>query len=225
MATQQVQIKLSGLARRLVQDKLISEADAAKHHETAIKKKVPFVSLIVEKGAAKPKVIANCAAMEFGLPLLDLGVLELDNEVVKMVKEETVRQNHALPLMKRGNRIYVAISDPTNFQGLEAIKFATGMTIEGILVEEDKLTKTIDAAMAANDTTMMDMEGDDDLENLDVDAVDENANDKGASASDADDTPVVRFVNKVLLDAINKGASDVHFEPYEKVYRVRLPPC
>lgn len=222
MATQQAQIKLSGLARRLVQDKLISEADAVKHHETAIKKKVPFVSLIVEKQAAKPRDIANCAAQEFGLPLMDLGTMEIDSEVVKLVKEQVIHQHHVLPLIKRGNRMFVAISDPTNFQGLEAIKFNTGLTIEGILVEEDKLTKIIESALAENDTSMMDMGDDEDLDNLDVESVDENAGDDSGSSSDADDTPVVRFVNKVLLDAINKGASDIHFEPYEKVYRVRL---
>ena len=221
MATQTSQVKLSGLARRLVQDKLISEADAAKHHAAALKKKTPFVSYLVETGSVKSIDIANCASHEFGLPLMDLNATEVEPEIAKMVDEKVVRQHHALPIYKRGNRLYIGISDPTNLQALDAIKFNTGLTTEGILVEEDKLAKTIDSVMAANDTSM-DL-GDDDLDDLEISAEDDDINARADSeVTTGDDTPVVRFINKVLLDAINKGASDIHFEPYEKVYRVRL---
>ena len=222
MATQSSQVKLSGLAKRLVQDKLLTEDNAAKLHTAALKKKVPFVTHLVESNAVKSIDIANCASHEFGLPLIDLSAMDIETEVAKLVDEKVVRQHHALPLYKRGTRLYVGISDPTNLQALDAIKFNTGLTSEGILVEEDKLTKTIDSVMAANDTSLSDL-GDDSLDDLDISAEDDGVS---AASSDndsvGDDTPVVRFVNKVLLDAINKGASDIHFEPYEKQYRVRF---
>jgi type IV pilus assembly protein PilB len=125
-----------------------------------------------------------------------------------------------LPVFRRGKRLFVAVSDPTNLAALDEIKFHVGMTTEAILVQDDKLAKNIEKAMAANDTSLSDM-ADSDLD--DVEFADEDAVPGGdVSESDADDTPVVRFVNKVLLDAINKGASDIHFEPYEKSYRVRF---
>ncbi len=222
MATQSAQLKLSGLARRLVQDKLITEEDAIKHHATALKKKIPFVTHLVENNVAKAIDIANCASQEFGLPLLDLSIVDIESDIAKLVDEKVVRQHHALPLYKRGNRLYVGISDPTNLQALDAIKFNTGLTTEGILVEENKLVKTIDTVLAQNDNSLSDL-GDDSLDDLEISADDDlQANNSDASEVTGDDTPVVRFINKVLLDAINKGASDIHFEPYEKVYRVRL---
>lgn len=220
MATQSAQVKLSGLARKLVQDGLLQELDAIKHHEGALKKKVPFVSYLVEQNILKSSDIANVAAHEFGMPLLDIGVLEIDPETTKLVDEKLIRQHHALPLYKRGNRLNVAVSDPTNLQALDEIKFHVGLTTEAILVEEDKLAKIIEKALDASDTSMTDL-SDSDLDDLEITSDDDEAG-KGADDSGIDDTPVVRFINKVLLDAINKGASDIHFEPYEKTYRVRL---
>ena len=220
MATQSAQVKLSGLARKLVQDGLLSDADAAKHHEDALKKKTPFVSFLVENKILSAADIANIAALEFGQPLLDLATIDLDPDVVKLVEEKLVRSHHALPLFKRGNRLFLAVSDPTNLQALDEIKFHVGMTTEAILVEEDKLHKIIDKALEAGDTSLNDLD-DSDLDDLEISSEDEAKASDGDSDS-ADDTPVVRFVNKILLDAINKGASDIHFEPYEKTYRVRL---
>jgi type IV pilus assembly protein PilB len=138
-----------------------------------------------------------------------------------MVSEKLIRQHHALPLFKRGNRLYIAISDPTNLGAIDEFKFHTGINTEGVLVEEEKLHKAIDIALDEMDTTMSDLM-DADLDNLDVVSMDDENADGDVSASDIDDTPVVRFVNKVLLDAINKGASDIHLEPYEKDFRVRF---
>ena len=220
MATQSAQVKLSGLARKLVQDGLLSDADAAKHHEDALKKKTPFVSFLVENNILSAADIANIAALEFGQPLLDLATIELDPEVIKLVEEKLVRSHHALPLFKRGNRLFLAVSDPTNLQALDEIKFHVGMTTEAILVEEDKLHKIIEKALEAGDTSLSDLD-DTDLDDLEITSDEEKKAGDGDSDS-ADDTPVVRFINKILLDAINKGASDIHFEPYEKTYRVRL---
>lgn len=137
-----------------------------------------------------------------------------------MVDEKLVRKHHALPLYKRGNRLFVAVSDPTNLQALDEIKFHVGANTEAVLVEEGKLKQVIEKAMAGADTSLADMSGDGDLDDLDIGGGDE-VEDDSAGDTDLDDAPVVRFVNKVLLDAINSGASDIHFEPYEKAYRVR----
>jgi type IV pilus assembly protein PilB len=221
MATPGTKIQFSGLARKLVQDGLISDVQAQQAYEAATKKKVPFVTHLVENKIADSRSIAQSAAEEFGVPLLDIDAVDLESDVVKLVKEDLVRKHHSLPLYKRGNRLFIAVSDPTNLQALDEIKFHVGMSIEAILVQDDKLARAIDKALEAADTSLSEL-ADSDLD--DVEFVDEDALSAGGdvSESEADDTPVVRFVNKVLLDAINKGASDIHFEPYEKSYRVRF---
>jgi type IV pilus assembly protein PilB len=218
MATPRAQMKLSGLARKLVLDGLLSEADAVKAQDAATKKKLPLVSYLVESKLVASKALANAAAHEFGVPLLDIGAIELEPDVVRLVDEKLVRQHHGLPLFKRGNRLFIAVSDPTNLIALDEIKFHAGMNTEAVLVEEDKLNVVIEKAMSDSDTTLQDLDGD--LDDIDISSDDDPNTDSGGD-SDIDDAPVVRFINKVLLDAINTGASDVHFEPYEKYYRVR----
>ncbi len=220
MATQSAQIKLSGLARRLVQEGHLAELDAQRHYDAALKKKVPFVSYLVEHNLVRPADIAASASHEFGYPTLDLAMVELDGDITKLVEEKLIRQHHALPLFKRGNKLFVALSDPTNLQALDDIKFHSGLSTEPILVEENKLAKFIDSALDATNTTLQDL-GDTDLDALEITSDEEGAAPGAGDDSNVDDTPVVRFVNKVLLDAINKGASDIHFEPYEKIFRVR----
>jgi type IV pilus assembly protein PilB len=221
MATPGAKIQFSGLARKLVQDGLITDVQAQEAYEAATRKKVPFVTHLVENKIVDSRSIAQSAAEEFGVPLLDIDAVDLEPDVVKLVKEDLVRKHHSLPLFKRGNRLFIAVSDPTNLQALDEIKFHVGMSTEAILVQDDKLARTIDKALEAADTSLSEL-ADSDLD--DVEFVDEDTLSAGGdvSESEADDTPVVRFVNKVLLDAINKGASDIHFEPYEKSYRVRF---
>ena len=216
----QVQTNLSGLAQRLVNDGLLQEADARKAQERAERKKTPLVSLLVSEGVVDGALVAGIAAEEFGVPLFDINAIEVETDVVKLVDEKLVRKHHALPLFKRGNRLFVAVSDPTNLAALDEIKFHVGANTEAILVEEDKLKEAIDKAMDASDTSLSDLGGDADLDDLDISS-DEDSDDDSGVDTDVDDAPVVRFVNKILLDAINTGASDVHFEPYEKTYRVR----
>ena len=221
MATPGIQMQLSGLARKLVQDGILSDADAQKASSESLKQKMLFVSYLVQNKMADSRKIAQAASDEFGVPVMDIDVVELETDTVKLVKEELVRKHHTLPLFRRGNRLFVAVSDPTNLQALDEIKFHVGMTTEPILVQDDKLTRAIDRAMAEADTSLSELAGDSDLD--DVEFTDEDAAaGPDVSESDADDTPVVRFVNKVLLDAINRGASDIHFEPYEKSFRVRF---
>ena len=220
MAMTNPQIAISGLARRLVHDGLLAEADAASAHEEALKKKIPFVTHLVTNNILDSLNIANAASQEFGVPLFDIATMDMEAAATALVDEKLIRQHHALPLFKRGNRLFVAVSDPTNLQALDEIKFHVGANTEPVLVEEDKLAKAIDSALEAQDTSLQDLD-DTDLDDLDITGGDEAPQDDGGD-TDVDDTPVVRFINKVLLDAINKGASDIHFEPYEKEYRVRF---
>ena len=212
-------VQLSGLARRLVADGLLNEADAQKAIETSGRNKTPLVTYLVDEGAAKAREIAESASDEFGVPLFDLRSLDLEQLPKDVISEKLVRQHHALPLMKRGKRLYVGLSDPTNLVALDELKFHAGMNTEAILVEEDLLQIMIEKSFEDEMEEMGDLLEDDSLDGLEV--AEEN-NDQGADASAADEAPVVRFVNKVLTDAIKKGASDIHFEPYEKTYRVRF---
>ncbi|MDH3614163.1 MAG: type IV-A pilus assembly ATPase PilB [Gammaproteobacteria bacterium] len=220
MAVTASQSNLAGLPRRLVQDGLISEAQLLEATDGAKKEKVPLVAYLVNQELADARSIAVAASHEFGVPLLDLDAIEVDLEVVRSVDQKLVNKHRVLPLVKRGQRLFLGISDPTNLQAIDDIKFQTSLRIDPVVVEQDKLEEVIVKAIEAVDTSMSGMDDDDfDLENLDVSGEDEQ--DDEVRRDDIEDAPVVRFVNKILLDAIKRGASDVHFEPYEKFFRVR----
>jgi len=221
MVTTSPTTQLSGLAKRLVIDGLLEEEQASEAQAKALKSREPFVTYLVENSMVASSAIASSACHEFGVPLFDLASMDLEAAPVALVDEKLIRQHHTLPLFRRGNRLFVAVSDPTNLQALDEIKFHTGISTETILVEEDKLAKAIDHALDSADTSMSDLL-DEDLDNLDISSGDEDEKRDDSTDPDIDDTPVVRFVNKVLLDAINKGASDIHIEPYEKSFRIRF---
>ena len=202
-------------------DGLLDEPEATKAQEAALKKRTHFVSYLVENKILKGRDIAWSGAQEFGIPLFDLKSMDMEQAPIKLVSEKLIHQHNALPLFKRGNRMYIAVSDPTNLGAIDEFKFHTGINTEAVLVEEEQLQKSIEHALDKLDTTMTDLM-DADLDNIDLSSGDDNKADDDISQSDIDDTPVVRFVNKVLLDAINKGASDIHLEPYEKEFRVRF---
>ena len=220
MVATQTNVHLGGLARKLVLDGLLEREAAQEAHQAARKKKMSLVSYLVENNIVAGDEIARAASQEFGIPLIDIENVEIDPDITKLVKEELIQKHHALPLFKRGKRLYLAVSDPTNLLALDEIKFAVSMNTEAILVEENKLAKAIDKALDDADSGLDDMDDDDfdDLDGLEV-AEDGPADEED---TDIDDAPVVRFVSKVLLDAIKKGGSDLHFEPYEKFYRVRF---
>ena len=209
---------LTGLMRKLVHDQVIDEDTAHNAIQQAAEEKISLNRYLIANKIVAPAIIAMTASEEFGLPVFDLSVMDAEHAAVTTVEEKLITKHHAVPLFKRGNRLFVAISDPMNMQALDEFKFNTGLTTEAVLVMEDQLDKFIEQAISAMDTGMDDML-DDDLENLDIAAEEEE--DKGPTASDAEDAPVVKYVNKILVDAINKGASDIHFEPYEKRYRIR----
>ena len=211
---------LGGLPQRLVQDGLVDEAAMLSAIADAKDRKTSVVTQLVNKGVANARDIAIAAANEFGVPLIDLDAIAVDLDTMKLVSDKLLAKHRVLPLFRRGKRLFLAVSDPTHLAAIDEIKFATGLGIEAIVVEDDKLQKTLDKAIEQADTSMPNL-GDDegvDLENLETSGGDPELDD---DTSDVEDAPIVRFVNKVLLDAIRRGASDVHFEPYEKVYRVR----
>jgi len=222
VATAASQIPLTGLPRRLVQDVVVAEEALADALEATKRKNSSLVAYLVANELGSPREIAIAAAHEFGVPLLDLDAIEMDLDVVRLVSEALLSRYRILPLMQRGKRLYVGVSDPTNLQALDDIGFQTSLRIEPVVVEKNKLDAHVTRAIEAVDTSMSSFEDDDfDLDNLEVSGGDEELEDDVAN-SEVDDAPVVRFVNKVMLDAIKRGASDIHFEPYEKYFRIRL---
>ena len=172
MATANPTIKISGLAGRLIQDEHLSEEDARNAIAEAKKRKKPLVSYLVESQMVSARQIAESASQEFGVPIFDLGAMDMEATAVAKVSEKLIRHHHALPLIKRGKRLFVAVADPTNLDALDELKFHTGLTTDAVLVEEDKLARAIDTALESQDKGMGlgDMNLDEDLENLDVTA-------------------------------------------------------
>jgi len=186
----------------------------------AAKKKIPFVTHLVDSKKLDSATVARVASQEFGVPLFDITQLDIDSIPSKVVADKIIDRHRVLPMFKRGTKLFIAIADPTNVLALDEIKFNTGLSIEGILVEEDKLAKAIESYSDANDTTLSDLGDDDGLEDLEIVSGEEEKD--GNETDGVNDTPIVKFVNKVLMDAIKSGASDIHMEPYEKSYRVRF---
>ncbi|PHS01871.1 MAG: type IV-A pilus assembly ATPase PilB [Oceanobacter sp.] len=213
---------LTGLPRRLVEQGLIQQAQAEEILQKAKSERRSFVTLAVAGQTAAARDIATLASDEFGLPLLDLSSFDLDLIPKELVSPSLIEKHRILPLFARGNRLFIAQSDPSLMIAIDEIKFNTGMSVEGILVEEDKLSAAVDKVISASDSSLDDVFGDLDNALDDVGVEDPEAREKEDSQGNgSDDAPIVRFVNKMLLDAIRTGASDVHFEPYEKRYRVR----
>lgn len=217
-------VGITGIARRLVQDGALEETVARTAMAQAAGAKVPMAQWLADKKLVTAAQMAAANAMEFGMPLLDVGLFDSNQSAIKLVSEELLRKHQVLPLFKRGGKLFVGTSNPT--QALDEIKFHTNLVVEPILVDEEQIRRTLDHWLASNDSIGDALGGGDDdgVGDLDVAAGDEDMGGGGDSGIDAkgDDTPVVKFVNKVLVDAIRKGASDIHFEPYEDDYRVRL---
>lgn len=217
-------VGITGIARRLVQDGALDEAAARDAMAKAAAAKQPLPQYFAEKKLVTSAQLAAANALEFGMPLLDVTVFDGAQSAISLVSEELLRKHHVLPLFKRGGRLFVGTSDPTH--SLDEIKFHTNLVVEPILVDEDQIRRTLEQWQSKQDTLGAGLGGGDDdgIGDLDVSAGDEDGAGGAESGHDAkgDDTPVVKFVNKVLVDAIRKGASDIHFEPYEDDYRVRF---
>lgn len=212
-------IALSGLAKQLVLAELLTDKSAQQASQQAQRNRISLVSYLVQNKLVKSRQVAEIASEHFGMALMDLNHLDKEAQPKGLVSEKLVRQHHALPLWRRGNKLFVGISDPTNHQAINDIQFSTGLSTEAILVEEDKLSDAIEKFFDSHGSGLEDI-GDVDLDGVDI----ESATDRQDAiiGQDADDAPVVRFVHKMLLDAIRGGSSDLHFEPYEKIYRVRV---
>jgi type IV pilus assembly protein PilB len=224
LAISPLRSSLGGLPQRLVQDGVVDESGMHAALQAAHEKKTSFVTQLIAGGAVKARDIAITAAAEYGVPLFDLDALSIDLEAVRTVSDKLLAKHRVLPLFKRGKRLFLGVADPTNLHAIDEIKFQTSLAVEAIVVEDDKLQRKLDKAIEQFDNQMPSL-GDDeaiDLDSLEVSGGDGEEVGDSVTRDDVEDAPIVRFVNKVLLDAIRRGASDVHFEPYEKMFRVRL---
>ena len=218
MAANATSIKLSGLARLLVQENLLSEADANTIQAQANIAKSPFISNVIASRKVSAEKIAETTSKSFGFPYFNLDVFNADYLPAKTIDLKLMQANRVVALKSQNNVLFVAISDPTNLHALDSVQFQMGMTLSPVVVEDDKLGKWIDKIVESKDTSMTSLDVDGDFD-LDMGGGDEDA--VVADTQEVDDAPVVKFLNKMLLDAINMGASDLHFEPYEKFYRIR----
>ena len=210
-------VMLSGLARQLVDAQLLAEAAAQQAVVKAKQAKVPLVTYLVQQRLVQSRPLAELAAQEFGVPFLDLSAVDKEQLPKDIVNEKLMQQHHFLPLSKRGNKLFIALSDPTNQQAINDVSFGSKLAVEVVLVEDDKLHQAIEKYLDGGTGGL-------DLGDIDLDLETEGGErpQEAVAGTDADDAPVVKFVNKMLLDAIKKGSSDLHFEPYEKMYRVRF---
>lgn len=211
-------VNLVGFSRSIVEAGLLDEKKVSEAVTQARQNKTTLVSWLVQNKMVGAKSLMELAADQFGVAYLDISVFDHDYIPKDLIAEKIIRDNRVLPLGKRGNNIFIAISDPSNQQAITDVQFSTGSTVEVLLVEDDKLGQLIDRLYDSTGSSL----GDFDTDELgDGVAADETADD-AAQESDENASPIVRYVNKMLLDAIKGGASDLHFEPYEKIYRVRF---
>jgi type IV pilus assembly protein PilB len=218
MANAPTSNKLSGLARTLIQEKLLSEDEAIAIQSQANSLKNPFITQLIISKKLNAQAIAETSAKAFGFPYFNLDAFNPDYFPTKKIDNKLMQANRVLALQVRNNILYVAISDPTNLHALDSVQFQMGMALSPVVVEDDKLGRWIDKIIEAGDTSMKSMNLDDDY---DLGAEAGQPAEEETQTQEVDDAPVVKFLNKMLLDAINMGASDLHFEPYEKFYRVR----
>jgi type IV pilus assembly protein PilB len=208
----------SPLGRALVQQGKLIQADANLIQAEAAKAGVSFIEQLTTSKKLSAKEVSLFAAHTFGLPLLDLNSVDVDQIPINLIDQKVIASRRVVPLQKRGNRLFVAMSDPTNEQILQEIKFATGMSMEPVVVEDDKLSSLVRRFGESGAQALDKMIGDD----INLEIAEGDAETQAEMVTEEiDDAPVVKYVTKVLLDAINGGASDIHFEPYEKFYRIR----
>ena len=217
-------VGITGIARRLVQDGAMDEAVARAALADASAAKVPLAQWISEKKLVSVAAMAAANAIEFGMPLLDATAFDPSHNAMKLISEELVQKHRVLPLYKRGGKLFLGTSSPTQTAALAEIQFHTNLVVEAILVDEEQIRRVLEQWQNMGGPLGGDLGGDDDegLDSLEVGSGDEDAGSDSGVDAKGDDTPVVKFVNKVLIDAIRRGASDIHFEPYETDYRVRL---
>ncbi|MBJ9984120.1 type IV-A pilus assembly ATPase PilB [Acinetobacter sp. S40] len=218
MSVLQTSPKFSGFIRRLVEDGRVSAATMQTAIDTAKKSKQDIVAYIIEHMGISALTVAETISIEFGEPLFDLAVYDTALLPRELVDEKLIQKHHVVPLIHRGHVLYVATSNPTNIEALDAVRFNSKLNIEPIIVEHDKLARLLEKEFAESDNFAFDGE------DFDIDVHVEEVNpdeDSDDEPPQGDEAPIVKYINKLLVDAIRMGASDLHFEPYEKMYRVR----
>ena len=214
---------LTGISARLVADGVISTEQAQTAIRESSKKKIPLINYLSQTLDIDSYELAELAATEFGVPLLDLSAVDRNMFPDKLVSPALMTKHQTIPIFRRGNRLFIALADPTNIAALDEIKFATGISTEAVVVDQRALSKLLTEILDQQDSLSSEMDQLGESSEFDLDIIDENSSEtEDVDTSAVDDTPIVRFVNKVLLDAIKQGASDIHFEPYEQNYRVRF---
>ncbi|OGA00728.1 MAG: type IV-A pilus assembly ATPase PilB [Betaproteobacteria bacterium RBG_19FT_COMBO_58_11] len=211
---------LSALARTLVQHGKLLEQEAEAIQSQANSSGVGFVSQLILTRKMNALDVAEFTSGTFGFPLLDLNAVDIEHLPQDLLPGKLMQERRVLGLFKRGTRLFVAMSDPTNAQALDEIKFQTSMVVDPVVVEDDKLGKLVEKAGETASDKLDELVGEDvDMDMLEGEA--EQKQDEGGAAADIDDAPVVKYLQKVMLDAINSNVSDIHFEPFEKFYRIR----
>jgi type IV pilus assembly protein PilB len=213
------QSSLSGVARVLVHAGKLTPRRAEELVRGARDKKSSFISAVIQAGAVSPSDLAHTLSSALALPLLDLGAVDVQRLPKNLIDGRTASQYQVIVLGKRGNRLFIGGADPTDQEAVERIKFATQLSPEWVIVEHDKLSKVLENAGATAGEVIESMASGE----FDFDIATEDATPETNDViSDVEDAPVVRFLQKMLIDAINARASDLHFEPYEQYYRVRF---
>jgi len=218
MATHAATRNLSGLARALAQQGLVSEPDADAMQTQAAASGITFAEQFLQNKRMSAAQLALFASRAFGVPLFDLSSYDLDQIQKEFFDPKMAASRRVLPLAKRGNRLFVAVSDPANLQALDEVRFKTNLVADPLVVEDDKLGAAIGKLVDASGVNLKDMA---DLGDMEVDLKEVGAGASAEEDSDVEDAPVVKYIQKILLDAISAGASDIHFEPYERYYRIR----
>ena len=210
---------MSGLARALLQAGRLSALQADTLSKQANADKIQFIDALISSGIIDARSLANFCSETFGYPLLDFSLFNMALRPEGVIDNKLMQSQRVIALAKRGNKISIAISDPTNTAVLDQIKFQTELTVEPVIVEHTGLLKLIELFGQSAEQSLSDMSGD----GLDIDfAIEETVIQNDPGLADIDDAPVVKFLQKMLIDAINLGASDLHFEPFEKFYRIRF---
>ena len=212
---------LSGLARRLVSEDVLPEADVRKAVADSLQHKTSLTAWLLDHNLVDSSRLTRIASDEFGMPVMDVSAIAVGQMPANLISEALINKHHALPLFKRGKRLFVGIADPMQSHALDEIKFHSNCMVEPILVERGQLLRTIETTLNSMSNTLPDLGGGD-LDELALESGDDETESTGIDANSIDDAPVVKFVNKILVDAIKRGASDIHFEPFETQYRVRL---
>jgi len=218
-----VATSLRGLPKRFVAEGLLDEATALHLLQRSEQEQSNFIKELVTSNTLSAKVVAEIAADEYSTPLYDLAVHSPQALPPALVDAKLVRKHMTLPLFIRANRLYVGTYDPTNNQAVSEMRFQSGLAVDTVVVEYDKLEAAVEQYLSKQgdaeiDSVLGSLEGH--LDNIDIESG-ERDDDSGVIQADSDDAPIVRFINKLLIDAIRGGASDIHFEPYEKTYRIR----